>query len=68
MAETTLFIAEATAAQPIQQVEKLLNGLDGVERVLIDAEDGEVKIEFDERTISKERIVLTLQQHNFRVH
>ncbi|WP_027408459.1 heavy-metal-associated domain-containing protein [Anoxybacteroides tepidamans] len=68
MAETTIFVAEAASQQPIQQIEHLLNGLDGVQRVLIDTADGEVKIEFDERKISKERIIITLQQHNFRVH
>ncbi|KPC99284.1 hypothetical protein LR69_02560 [Geobacillus sp. BCO2] len=56
----------ATSPQPIARIERLLSGLDGVERSLVDTEDGEVKVQFDEKKISKERIILTLQQHGFR--
>lgn len=41
MAETTIFVKEATTDSIIQQIEQLLNQIDGVERVLIDTEDGE---------------------------
>jgi copper chaperone CopZ len=67
MAEETIFVNEATSVQPIQQIEHLLNQLDGIERVLVDTADGEVKIEFDDKKISRERIVITLQQHNFHI-
>ncbi|AMQ20561.1 heavy-metal-associated domain-containing protein [Geobacillus sp. JS12] len=66
MAEATFYIDGATSPQPIARIEHLLSGLDGVERSLVDTEDGEVKVQFDEKKISKERIVLTLQQHGFR--
>jgi hypothetical protein len=65
MAEETIFVSEAISEEPIQQIEHLLNQLDGIERVLVDTTDGEVMVEFDDRKISKEQIVLTLQQHNF---
>ena len=67
MAEETMVINEATSGAPIQQIERLLNQLDGIERVLVDTADGEVKVEFDDTKISRERIVLTLQQHNFHM-
>lgn len=67
MAEETIFVSGATSEEPIQQVEQLLNQLDGVERVLVDTADGEVKIKFDDKRVSRERIVITLQQHNFKI-
>ena len=68
MAEETISVNEATSGEPIQQIERLLNQLDGIERVLVDTADGDVKIAFDDKKISRERIVLTLQQHNFHIH
>jgi len=67
MAESTIFVNEATSGQPIQQIEFLLQQLDGIERVLVDTDDGEVKVEFDDKLISRERIVITLQQHDFHI-
>ncbi|MCM3162994.1 cation transporter [Metabacillus litoralis] len=65
MAEETIFVKEATSEHSIQQIEYLLNELAGIERVLIDTEDGEVKVQYDDKRISKERIILTIHQHNF---
>lgn len=67
MTEETLFIQEATSSEPIQQIEQFLHELNGVERVLIDTNDGEVKIEFDEKKVSRERIIITLRQHDFTI-
>ena len=47
--EETIFIKQATSEKPIQAIEQCLHELNGVERVLIDTDDGEVKIEFDEQ-------------------
>lgn len=63
MAEVTIVVKEATFGPPIQEIEHFLHELDGIDRVLVDTADGEVKIEFDD-TISGERIVRSLQQHN----
>lgn len=46
MAETSFYVQGATKSEPIQQIEHLLHGLEGIERVLIDTEDGEVKVEY----------------------
>jgi copper chaperone CopZ len=64
MAEETIFVSEATSGDQIQQIEHLLNQLDGIERVLVDTADGEVKVEFDEKKISREQIVIALKEHN----
>jgi copper chaperone CopZ len=66
MAEETIYVSGATSGKPIQQIEQVLNQLDGIERVLVDTADGEVKVEFDEKKISRERIFITLQLHNIR--
>lgn len=67
MTEETIFIKEATSEETIQAIEQFLHELNGVERVLIDTDDGEVKIEYDEKVISKERIMITLNQHDFTI-
>jgi len=67
MAAETIFVNEATSGKPIQEIESLLNQLDGIERVLLDTTDGEVKVEFDDKKISLEQIVTTLKQHNFHI-
>ncbi len=67
MTEETLFINEATSSEPIQQIERFLHELNGVERVLIDTDDGEVKIQFDENKVSRERIIITLKEHDFTI-
>jgi copper chaperone CopZ len=40
--------------------------MDGVERALIDMEDGEVKIEYNENQVTQEQIIKRIQQH--RLH
>ncbi|WP_026905902.1 metal ABC transporter ATPase [Paucisalibacillus globulus] len=67
MSEQTIFIKEETSEPEIIKVEEILNQLSGIERVLIDTDDGEVKIEFDEKTISKERIITILIENNFTI-
>ncbi|HLT55265.1 MAG TPA: hypothetical protein VK057_04095 [Bacillota bacterium] len=68
MAETTIFVKEATTDSIIQQIEQLLNQIDGVERVLIDTEDGEVKLEFDMDKITEEEIASMLMEQNYLLH
>ena len=65
--EETIFIKEATSEEPIQAIERCLHELNGVERVLVDTDDGEVRIEYDEKVISRERIMITLNQHDFTI-
>ncbi|WP_047986055.1 hypothetical protein [Ornithinibacillus californiensis] len=67
MNEHTIFVKEATTESGIWEVELLLNQLHGIERVIVDTNDGEVKIEFDDKLISKEQIVTTLVENDFTI-
>jgi copper chaperone CopZ len=67
MAEATIFVNEATSEQPIQKVEHLLIQLDGIERALVDTADGEVKIAFDDKKISRERILIVMKEHGYHI-
>jgi copper chaperone CopZ len=67
MSEQTIYIKEATSKPGIVKVEDILNQLHGIERVLVDTDDGEVRVEFDEKVISKERIVTTLIENNLTI-
>lgn len=68
MAEITFFVKEATTGQVIQQIEQILNEYDGMERVLIDTEDGEIKIEFNDDIITEEQIATALMEQNYLLH
>lgn len=65
MAEVTFFVKEATTGEIIQQIEQLLNEYDGMERVLIDTDDGEIKIHYKENIISEEQIATALMENNY---
>ncbi|MFC3882131.1 heavy-metal-associated domain-containing protein [Bacillus songklensis] len=67
MANTTIYVKEATAEQPIQTLESILVQIDGVERALVDMEDGEVKIEYNEEQVTQEQIVKRIQQHGLHL-
>ncbi|WP_077618449.1 hypothetical protein [Bacillus sinesaloumensis] len=67
MSEATIFIKEATNEKDIQEVEYLINQLEGVERVLIDTVDGEVKVEFDDQVVSKEDILSILKDNHYQI-
>lgn len=67
MSEATILIKEATNAKQIQEVEYLINQLEGVERVLIDTADGEVKVEFDDQVVSKEDILSILKDNHYQI-
>ncbi|MEN2767379.1 hypothetical protein [Ornithinibacillus xuwenensis] len=67
MQEQTFYIKEAFSEPYIQRLEQVLNDVIGVERVLVDTADGEVKIEFNQKEISMERIAMTLMEHDFTI-
>jgi hypothetical protein len=64
MAKETIFVRHAKSEQSIQQIEYLLSHLEGIERVLLDTSDGELKIVYNERIISKEQISTILKENN----
>lgn len=63
----TIYVKEAVNEQPIQTLETFLVQMDGIERALVDIEDGEVKIEFDENLVSQEKIKKRIQQHGLHL-
>ncbi|WP_409253119.1 heavy-metal-associated domain-containing protein [Bacillus sp. SCS-153A] len=65
--EYTLYVKEATERGTIQELENILLEMDGVERALVDTEDGEVKISYDESRLSRQEVVETIQQNGFQV-
>lgn len=68
MGEITFFVKEATTEPHIRNIEDLLRQYDGLERVLIDTSDGEIKIEYNEEMISDEQIATALMEENYIIH
>ncbi|RLL47726.1 hypothetical protein D8M04_00115 [Oceanobacillus piezotolerans] len=68
MAQTTFFVKEATSEPFIGQIEELLSQYDGMERILIDTDDGEIKIQFDDSKITPEQIATALMEENYFIH
>lgn len=67
MAGTTIHVKEAKTEQAIQTLESILVKMDGIERALVDMEDGEVKIEYDENQVTHEQITNKIQQHGLHL-
>ena len=63
----TIYVKEAINEQPIQTLETILMQIDGVERALVDMEDGEVKITYDESQVAQGKIKTRIQQHGLHV-
>lgn len=63
----TVYLKEADKEQPIQTLEAILSGMDGIERALVDIEDGEVKIEYNENELSMEKIMNKILQNGFHI-
>lgn len=67
METITIFVKEATAEKPIQNLEETLAQLPEIERSLVDVDNGEVKITFDENQISEEQIIKRIQVEGFHI-
>ncbi|MFJ8245020.1 hypothetical protein [Peribacillus asahii] len=63
----TIYVKEAVNEQPIQTLETILVQMDGIERALVDIEDGEVKITYNETQINQEKIKHRIQQHGLHL-
>ncbi len=63
----TVYLKETVKEKPIQTLETILAGMDGIERALVDLEDGEVKIEYNENQLSQEKIMDKILQNGFHV-
>ncbi|HLT55174.1 MAG TPA: hypothetical protein VK057_03630 [Bacillota bacterium] len=67
MATMTIYVKEATAENPIQALEKMLMDMEEIERALVDTEEGEVKITYDDAQIGEDQIVKRIQLEGFEV-
>lgn len=67
METMTIFVQGATEEKPIQSLESLLAEIPEIERALVDVENGEVKISFDENQISEEQIIQRIQVEGFHI-
>ncbi|WP_256235744.1 heavy-metal-associated domain-containing protein [Bacillus sp. EB600] len=63
----TIYVKEAVNEQPILTLETVLVQMEGIERALVDIEDGEVKIEYNENQVSQEKIKKRIQQHGMHI-
>jgi len=67
MKTMTIFVKEATTEKPIQSLEAVLAEVPEIERALVDVDDGEVKISYDENQISEEQIIQRIQVAGFHI-
>lgn len=67
MEDMTLYVKEATNEKPVQTLETILSQMDGVERALVDMQDGEVKITYNAAQIDEEKIKRRIQQHGLHL-
>ncbi|MGM0896300.1 MAG: heavy-metal-associated domain-containing protein [Bacillota bacterium] len=67
MRKMTIYVKEAKWGRPIHELEELLLKEPGVERALIDVEDGEVKLELDETKIKESHIIQLIEDAGFHV-
>ncbi|WP_203331982.1 heavy-metal-associated domain-containing protein [Planococcus beigongshangi] len=67
METMTIFVKGATEEKPVQSLEDLLAEVPEIERALVDVENGEVKINFDENQISEEQIIKRIQVEGFHI-
>ncbi|MGM0900892.1 MAG: heavy-metal-associated domain-containing protein [Bacillota bacterium] len=66
--ELTVYVKEATKENPIQTLEAILIKMDGIERALVDMQDGEVKIAYNDQQVSPEQIKNRIKQHGLHLH
>lgn len=67
MQTTTLYVKEATTEGPILNIESILMSTVGVERAIIDVDDGEIKIEYSEDKLSPEQLITLIEQYGLDV-
>lgn len=67
MADTIIYVKEATNEQPIQTLETILVQMDGVEWTDVNMEDGEVKITYNEHQVTEEQIIKRIQQYGLHL-
>lgn len=67
MAVMTIHVKEATSETSIQTLETILLKMDEVERALVDVEEGEIKITYDENQMDEDQIIKRIQLEGFHI-
>ncbi|MCP8617038.1 heavy-metal-associated domain-containing protein [Salirhabdus salicampi] len=67
MGHSTFFIKEAKEQYNIETLEQTLMNLNGIERALVDTNDGELKLEYDEKQIPLTDIVAHIESRGFHI-
>lgn len=67
MRKMTIYVKEAKSGRPIHELEDVLLKEPGVERALVDVQDGEVKLELDETKVKESRIIHLIQESGFHL-
>ncbi|WP_404466786.1 heavy-metal-associated domain-containing protein [Planococcus rifietoensis] len=67
MRKMTMYVKEAKSQRPIHDLEDLLLKEPGVERALVDVEDGEVKLELDETKVKESQIIRLIKEAGFHL-
>lgn len=67
MQTTTLYVKEATSEGPIINLESILLKTEGVERAIIDVDDGEIKIDHSEEELSPNQLITLIEQYGLHV-
>ncbi|AOH53619.1 heavy-metal-associated domain-containing protein [Peribacillus muralis] len=67
MQTTTLYVKEATSEGPILNLESILLKTEGVERAIIDVDDGEIKVDHSEDTLTSDQLVTLIEQYGLNV-
>lgn len=68
MPTTTIYVQEATSEEPIQNLQILLAQMDGIERAIVDIDDGEFKIEYEAEKLSPYDIITFIEQQGMTVN
>ncbi|WP_144528566.1 hypothetical protein [Peribacillus simplex] len=67
MQTTTLYVKKATSEGPILNLESILLKTEGVERAIIDVDDGEIKIDHSEDKLSPNQLITLIEQYGLNV-
>ncbi|MGE7185718.1 heavy-metal-associated domain-containing protein [Peribacillus sp. NPDC006672] len=67
MQTTTLYVKEATSEGPILNLESILLKTEGVDRAIIDVDDGEIKIDHSEDQLSPDQLITLIEQYGLNV-
>ncbi|MBM7660934.1 copper chaperone CopZ [Bacillus mesophilus] len=67
MSISTFFLNSIQGEQDIQYLEQSLSKVPGIERVLMDTTDNELKVEYDEKAIELKQIAEIISKRGFSI-